>query len=81
MKKIISVFLCILMMISLFSFTGYAVQSESGENQALGVKAKSAVLMDAKTGKVLWAYNEHESLFPASVTKIMPLLLFMEAID
>lgn len=81
MKKIISIFLCILMMISLFSFTGYAEKSESGENQSLGIKAKSAVLMDAQTGKVLWAYNERESLFPASVTKIMPLLLFMEAID
>lgn len=45
------------------------------------VKAKSAVLMDASTGEVLFSFNENEKLYPASVTKIMPLLLFMEAID
>lgn len=45
------------------------------------IKAKSAVLMDASTGKVLMKYNENEKLYPASVTKIMPLLLICEAID
>jgi len=45
------------------------------------VKAKSALLMDASTGKVLMAMNEHQKVFPASVTKIMPLLLITEAID
>ena len=45
------------------------------------VNAKSAILMDASTGQVLFAENENEHLYPASVTKIMPLLLFMEAID
>lgn len=45
------------------------------------IKAKSAVLMDASTGKVLMKYNENEKLYPASVTKIMPLLLVCEAID
>ena len=39
------------------------------------IKAKAAVLMDASTGKVLMKYNENEKLYPASVTKIMPLLL------
>ena len=45
------------------------------------IKAKAAVLMDASTGKVLMKYNENEKLCPASVTKIMPLLLVVEAID
>lgn len=45
------------------------------------VDAKSAVLMEAKTGEVLFSQNEHEALPPASVTKIMTLLLVMEAID
>lgn len=45
------------------------------------VKAKSAVLMDAATGKVLMAMNENEKVYPASVTKIMSLLLITEAID
>lgn len=51
-----------------------------GENP-LEIKAKAAVLMDASTGEVLYAFGEREKLYPASVTKIMPLLLFMEAID
>lgn len=45
------------------------------------IKAKAAVLMDASTGKILMKYNENERLYPASVTKIMPLLLITEAID
>ena len=45
------------------------------------IKAKAAVLMDVATGKVLMKYNENEKLYPASVTKIMPLLLVCEAID
>ena len=42
---------------------------------------KSAVLMDAATGTVLSESNSHEALAPASVTKVMTLLLIMEAID
>ena len=45
------------------------------------VKAKSAVLMDVATGTVLYESNSHEALPPASVTKVMTLLLIMEAID
>ena len=44
-------------------------------------EAKSWVLMDAATGTVLESGNEHERLAPASVTKVMTLLLIMEAID
>ena len=42
---------------------------------------KSWCLIDAATGTLLRAYNEHEPLAPASVTKVMTLLLIMEAID
>lgn len=52
------------------------------ENESpVAVKAKAYVLMDASTGEVLLKSNEHQKLFPASVTKIMPILLVMEAID
>ena len=47
----------------------------------LEVAGKSAVLMDAATGTVLYEKNAHEPLAPASVTKVMTLLLIMEAID
>lgn len=45
------------------------------------VAAKSAVLMDMTTGTVLYEQNSHEKLAPASVTKVMTMLLIMEAID
>ncbi len=47
----------------------------------LDIPAPSAVLMDAATGQVLYEKNCHERLRPASVTKIMTLLLVMEALD
>ena len=47
----------------------------------LGLTCKSAVLMEASTGKLLYAHNPDEALPPASVTKVMTLLLVMEAID
>ena len=46
-----------------------------------GLTAKSAVLMEASTGKILYQKNSEEAMPPASVTKIMTLLLVMERID
>lgn len=45
------------------------------------VDAKSAILMDASTGKILYEKNIHDKLPPASVTKIMTMLLAMEALE
>ena len=45
------------------------------------IPAKSALLMDVATGTVLYEDNAHEALAPASVTKVMTMLLVMEAID
>ena len=47
----------------------------------LGAGGKSACLMDVATGTILYENNSHEKLAPASVTKVMTLLLIMEAID
>ncbi len=47
----------------------------------LDVGGKSALLMDAATGQILYESNAHEALAPASVTKVMTMLLIMEAID
>ena len=49
--------------------------------QAEEYKAKSVVLMDVATGTVLYSQNAHEPLPPAIVTKVMTMLLIMEAID
>lgn len=76
MKRVISVILCIGMIMSMLCLFA----SAEGE-LPVEVRAKSVVLMDQTTGKVLLKQNEHEKLYPASVTKIMSLLLVMEAID
>lgn len=47
----------------------------------LAPNAKSAVLMDADTGTVIYEKNSHEKLPPASITKVMTMLLVMEAIE
>lgn len=47
----------------------------------LKLTCRSAVLMEASTGKILYAHNPNEALPPASVTKVMTLLLIMEEID
>ena len=47
----------------------------------LNVPAKSALLMDVATGTILYQQNPNEPLPPASVTKVMTMLLIMEAID
>ena len=74
MKKVISFLLCMVMMLPLCIFA-------KAEELPVEVKAKAVVLMDQTTGKVLMKKNEHEKLYPASVTKIMSLLLVMEALD
>ena len=58
--------------------TLWPVQAQAAE---LPIQSRAALLMEKTTGQVLYARNEHEQLEPASVTKIMTLLLTMEAID
>lgn len=58
-----------------------APADETDEEPAFSVNAKSAVLMEVYTGTVLFDQNSDEKLPPASITKIMSLLLIMEAID
>ncbi|MBE6798980.1 MAG: D-alanyl-D-alanine carboxypeptidase [Ruminococcaceae bacterium] len=47
----------------------------------LDISARSVILMDVSTGEILYEKNSHERLAPASVTKVMGLLLTMEAIE
>jgi D-alanyl-D-alanine carboxypeptidase (penicillin-binding protein 5/6) len=55
-------------------------ENTSLDNPSFTVEAKSALLMEADTGKILFSQNENEAASPASVTKVMTLLLVMEAI-
>lgn len=77
MKRIISFLLCIIIAGTFLSFSVFS----ANEDEKLDVKAKSYVLMDVSNGKLLLGKNEHERLYPASVTKIMTLLLVIERID
>lgn len=47
----------------------------------LNLDAESAILIEQNSGQILYSHNIHEKLHPASVTKIMSLLLIMEALD
>ena len=69
--------LCAILLISII----FVWQPTQAKAAPMEVKAKSALLMDVTTGTVLFEQNAHEALAPASVTKVMTLLLIMEAID
>lgn len=56
-------------------------KEEPVTSQDFDFNAKSVILMEASTGTVIYAKNEHEALPPASVTKIMTLLMVAEAIE
>lgn len=51
------------------------------DNNSLNLESGSAILIEQTTGKVLYSHNSHEQLRPASVTKVMSILLIMEALD
>ena len=57
------------------------IYSSENNGNFLGITSGGAILMDQKTGKILYEYNAHEKLRPASVTKVMTILLIMEALD
>ena len=73
MKRTVCIVLVALVLLGILPGKAQAVE--------LDVAGKSAVLMDAATGTILYESNSHEPLAPASVTKVMTLLLIMEAID
>ncbi len=76
MKKFISFLLALVIVISQGNFI-FANTKEA----KLDIASKSAVLMDASTGKILYEKNSHQKLPPASVTKVMTLLLICEALE
>ena len=73
MKRAGWIVVVVCLLVGTLPFRGRAVE--------LNVAGKSALLMDIATGTVLYESNAHEKLAPASVTKVMTMLLIMEAID
>lgn len=74
MKKVICFFICVC-----FMMQSVVVFAEG--NTDLGLNAKSAILMEKSTGNILYESNPDERLPIASVTKVMTMLLIMEAVD
>ncbi len=77
MKKVLSVIICVIFVFSM-SVVGFAADEKSITDT---LSAKSAILMEMSTGKVLMEHNPDEKLSPASITKVMTILLVMEALD
>ena len=74
MKKVLC-FLCLF-------FIAFSVKAEESKvDYTLAQNAESAILIEASTGKILFEKNSHEKLSPASMTKMMSMLLVMEAIE
>ena len=73
MKRVIPFCLCLLLLCTLWMPPVFAAPVSCG--------AQSVALMEKETGTLIYAENEHEKLEPASVTKVMTLLLVMEAVD
>lgn len=80
-KKLIAKILLVTSIFSIGSTSIKARAEETANNGGIEVEAKSALLMEAKSGTIVYEKNSHEKFAPASVTKIMTMLLAMEAVD
>jgi D-alanyl-D-alanine carboxypeptidase (penicillin-binding protein 5/6) len=77
LKKFITLLTCLMIFASILSTRASASETKTD----LASEAKSAILIERDTGTVLFDKNSHEKLPPASMTKIMTMLLIMEALD
>ncbi|MDA5106942.1 D-alanyl-D-alanine carboxypeptidase [Brevibacillus sp. LEMMJ03] len=85
MKRTLYLGLCVFVTcVAFFSPMAVAANEKPAPDQKemnFAPRATSAILMEADTGTVLFEKNAHEKLPPASITKVMTLLLIMEALD
>ena len=73
--RFFSLFLAVFLSLSLLA------APKAAALEAPEIHATAALLMDAQTGNIVYAQNEHQELYPASTTKIMTALLVLEAVD
>lgn len=76
MKNLFVKLLCVLVVFNFMS-----IYSVKADDLKLAESAKSAILIEASTGKILFEKNADEKLHPASMTKMMSMLLISEAIQ
>ncbi len=77
--RFFSVFFLMALVVNLLAFPVSAAEVSLPADP--DIQAKAALLVDANTGNIVYAKNEHEELYPASLTKIMTALLVLEAVD
>lgn len=77
MKKVVIMFVALCLILSLYSGAAFAEEKKT----ELAEDSKSAILIERDTGTILYEKNRDEKYSPASMTKIMTMLLIMEAID
>ena len=77
-RRFFSAFFCAVLLLSLCPS---AMAAEDKALPGIDIQAKAALLLDQNTGKIVYAKNEHEELYPASLTKIMTALLVLRAVD
>ena len=75
-RRFFSVFLLLILAACLL-----AGPASAAEVPDPAIQANAALLVDANTGRMVYGKNEHEELYPASLTKIMTALLTLEAVD
>ena len=71
----------LMILIFLTLFTSLGISSVRADDVKLAESAKSAILIEASTGQILFEKNADEKLHPASMTKMMSMLLIVEAIE
>ncbi|MEG0693255.1 MAG: serine hydrolase, partial [Oscillospiraceae bacterium] len=81
MKKLIASLLVMIMLVVTPVYASDTEVEDALVPASFAIAAKSGVLIDQINGTVLYEKNSHEKMAPASITKIMTLLLVMEAID
>ena len=81
-RRFLSVFLLAALVLSLWAVPFASASGTDGPSlpEDPDILAKAALLVDAETGAVVYAKNEHQELYPASLTKIMTALLTLEAV-
>lgn len=80
-RKIVVVLLVFALLFSSVLFEVDILSAEESQNPDIDISSKSAILIEASSGMVIYEKNADEQLRPASVTKIMTLLIIFEEID
>lgn len=92
-KRILCIFIFLILILSTITYSTFnlpiwsdyngttEVNAEASVENFLNIESESAILIEETSGKILYEKNSHSPLRPASVTKVMTILLIMEALD